>query len=422
MVPFESNSGNLLTSAVSISRQPPPETGGFSRTAFNAALQRSTGLARAEQAAVGPQGAHWHSQYAPYLETIAMAHVPIRRLLLAVPRSGTDDASFVPRPTAASGAYTVTDIDGQSLTLRPEFAHILGHHAVRNELQRAVDAFDAAYGPSAAAAAAPVATTVLPSPVALPSAAPSPAPAAASTAVLVPVPVPQLNLSNTPPPSYFAMDTGDDSSGGGNSSSSTSSFDTGPRGRMSLVLDVPSPSGTGARFKMYVGDHISAGLMPKHTARSWALFEHVGITHVINCCVADFEGAPKPLWTPHARRGVQYGILVTNDQNYGALQDEHPMGQWPAVMALMREALHCPTGGSVLVHCFAGMNRSVTTAAVFMALHGFAADVRAAVDAIKTRRAAADPHQEYIAFGEEYVALVRERAAAAAARQSNIKT
>jgi hypothetical protein len=169
-----------------------------------------------------------------------------------------------------------------------------------------------------------------------------------------------------------------------------------PYANMHLVATVPERAGAGP-FRLWVGDLASA--------TEWDSLAAAGITHVVNCCVADLGDDDKRDWTPFAARGIQYAVLHTQDmRTAGGGVGEDPSGQWPAVMALMREAMAWPGGGGVLVHCFAGKNRSVTTAAVFMALHHMAPSFAAAVDAIRAARPAAAPMPRYLAFGERFVA------------------
>jgi protein-tyrosine phosphatase len=69
-------------------------------------------------------------------------------------------------------------------------------------------------------------------------------------------------------------------------------------------------------------------------------------------------------------------------------------------------------GSVALVHCAWGINRSVTTAAVFMALHGIAPSFDAAVMMIKKERRQAGPLKQYrlwaVQFIEAHDALKRE--------------
>lgn len=74
-------------------------------------------------------------------------------------------------------------------------------------------------------------------------------------------------------------------------------------------------------------------------------------------------------------------------------------------MAFLREAK--AQGHPTLVHCVAGVNRSVTTLAIFLVLEGAAASIVEAVELIKERRSVAAPLVRYVRFAERYVECVR---------------
>ena len=74
-------------------------------------------------------------------------------------------------------------------------------------------------------------------------------------------------------------------------------------------------------------------------------------------------------------------------------------------MAFLREAK--AQGHPTLVHCVAGVNRSVTTLAIFLVLEGAADSIVEAVELIKERRSVAAPLVRYVRFGEKYVERVR---------------
>lgn len=75
-------------------------------------------------------------------------------------------------------------------------------------------------------------------------------------------------------------------------------------------------------------------------------------------------------------------------------------------MTFMKEA-HAQ-GASVLVHCVAGMNRSVTTLAIYMVLNGMAKNLKEALALIKTRRTIARPLARYKNWAEQYLAAVQQ--------------
>jgi predicted protein tyrosine phosphatase len=74
-------------------------------------------------------------------------------------------------------------------------------------------------------------------------------------------------------------------------------------------------------------------------------------------------------------------------------------------MAFLRTAK--AQGARTLVHCVAGVNRSVTTLAIFLVLEGAAESVEEAVGLIKERRSVAAPLVRYVRFAETYVERVR---------------
>lgn len=74
-------------------------------------------------------------------------------------------------------------------------------------------------------------------------------------------------------------------------------------------------------------------------------------------------------------------------------------------MVFLREAK--AHGHPTLVHCVAGVNRSVTTLAIFLVLEGAAASIVEAVELIKERRSVAAPLVLYVRFAEQYVERVR---------------
>ena len=145
-------------------------------------------------------------------------------------------------------------------------------------------------------------------------------------------------------------------------------------------------------FRLYVGDIAAA-----HDRKC---IDALGITHVVNCGVADLE--PHEC-APH--EGLRYVFVRTSDANfavrpapYGTIaESENPTEQWPLAMAHLREAR--AAGTSALVHCIAGANRSVTTAAVFMALEGYAPTFADALRVIRSVRPQANPMRSYREWG-----------------------
>jgi hypothetical protein len=171
---------------------------------------------------------------------------------------------------------------------------------------------------------------------------------------------------------------------------------------------------TASGFRLLVGD--------LRGARSAAGLEREGVTHVVNCAVSDL---PSLQWAPHASPQRRYFFVVAPDALSGAGADElallSPAPQWPGAVAFLREAM--ASNGVALVHCWRGQNRSVTTAAVFMALSGLAPSFDAAVRAIRARRACAKPKPAFAscgrAFADEARLLGLEAAGAAAEARAN---
>lgn len=168
-----------------------------------------------------------------------------------------------------------------------------------------------------------------------------------------------------------------------------------PADDLDEVLSVPAADGSGRVFKMYVG---AAG-----AAYSLSTIKAHRVTHVVNCCVSDLRSGGMQAWTPFARHGVKYGVVQTDDTASGDDPErEDPGGQWHAVMALLREAWR--EGGTALVHCYMGINRSATTAAVFLTLHGMAPSVDAAIALLQSKRGVVNPKPEYRAYARAFVA------------------
>jgi len=78
---------------------------------------------------------------------------------------------------------------------------------------------------------------------------------------------------------------------------------------------------------------------------------------------------------------VEYAVVYAQE-NMSPCQDIS-VG-WPAAFALLRECWR--EGGTALIHCKAGLNRSVTTAAVFLIMHGVFGSWEEAVAAIRVAR------------------------------------
>ena len=174
---------------------------------------------------------------------------------------------------------------------------------------------------------------------------------------------------------------------------------------MHLVASDPA---TG--FRLWVGDMASS--------RDLAALQAAGIACVVNCCTSDL--APSE-WAPHAAQGLRYRYVFANDlyNQKGArcwategdptFQLQNPCPQWPGVMEFLLEAR--AAGSPALIHCAAGRNRSVATAAAFMALSGLATTVDAAVEAIRKARPQVNPskptNKAFLGFAKGFVALAR---------------
>ncbi len=107
----------------------------------------------------------------------------------------------------------------------------------------------------------------------------------------------------------------------------------------------------------------------------------------LGCCgnAAQHDGELcKPShWTPF-RAHFEYAVVYAEETGSACQTIE---SSWPAAFALVRDAWR--GNGRVLFHCMAGVNRSVTTAAVFMALHGLEGGTwTGALARIHARRAA----------------------------------
>ena len=152
------------------------------------------------------------------------------------------------------------------------------------------------------------------------------------------------------------------------------------------------------RFRLFVGDYAAA--------MDYESLRRLGITHVVNCAVANLS---QDEFSPHAP-AISYAHVRSDDAHTagagGLLGDTHesedPSPQWPAVIAHIRAARSAR--GGCLVHCFAGINRSVTTAAVYLACDGLVGSFEEGVRAIQSVRKKAAPLPSYRAWGARFVA------------------
>jgi hypothetical protein len=159
------------------------------------------------------------------------------------------------------------------------------------------------------------------------------------------------------------------------------------------------------RFRLYIGDVCAA--------RDLARLEALGITHIVNCGVADLapqEHAPHP--------GFLYTSIRSCDANfalkpapYGTVDEsENPTLQWPTAIRHLRQAR--AAGTAALVHCIAGANRSVTTAAVYLTVDDLVPSFTAALKLIKAARPCANPMRSYIRWGAAACASWEEEGSA----------
>lgn len=126
-------------------------------------------------------------------------------------------------------------------------------------------------------------------------------------------------------------------------------------------------------FRLYVGN--------LRSSRDDAALTAAGVTRVVNCCVADFSGEPAS-WAPFSATR-EYRFVFTDDSS-AELAQQDPSAQWPGVLEFLQRARD--EGQPTLVHCRMGWNRSVTTAALFMAASGLSPHVSAAVATIRAAR------------------------------------
>jgi protein-tyrosine phosphatase len=177
---------------------------------------------------------------------------------------------------------------------------------------------------------------------------------------------------------------------------------------MTLVATYEDGTAPGT-FRLWVGSLRASGAYdpPVIKQRVLASLRAHGVGLVVNCCTTDLH---RKRWAPFADEGMQYAFVRTDD--YNVSEAENPAAQWAVVMEQMRAASHARTG--VLVHCYAGVNRSVTTAALFLALHGLAPDVPSAVALIRAKRRVADPYAIYVQWAQTHLSTYPQRYSLAA--------
>ena len=182
----------------------------------------------------------------------------------------------------------------------------------------------------------------------------------------------------------------------------------GEDGDMDLIVTLPSRASR-TPFRLFIG---SFG-----AAHNRDFLMEQGVTHIVNCAAADMtpdlqyarvhmelndlpagalarccSGAAmmyqpadlaKPThWAPFAHN-FEYAAVFA--QENGSPCQDITVG-WPGAFSLLRECWR--EGGTALIHCKAGLNRSVTTAAVFLVLHGVCATWDDAITLIRKQRPA----------------------------------
>lgn len=148
-------------------------------------------------------------------------------------------------------------------------------------------------------------------------------------------------------------------------------------------------------FRLYVGN--------VQSAKSEMFMVNHRIEYVVNCAAANGVGN---MFQSHRRLQIQYAVLDVDDDSPDDSR-ANPAVQWPAIMRLMEEAYRRQS--AVLVHCWAGMNRSVTTAALFLTRMGHFRSLSHAVESFKKVRPVVAPYERYLDWAEEYLALEQEK-------------
>lgn len=157
----------------------------------------------------------------------------------------------------------------------------------------------------------------------------------------------------------------------------------------------------GAPFRIYIGDIASA--------QDAGALSALGITTIVNCCAASCGRTPAE-WTPHGAR-FEYALLFTNDHfaqydmatavGLPGAEEQDPTAQWPSVLRTIDAAR--AAGGSVLIHCAWGINRSTTTAAIFLVRAGLARTFDDAVAVMREKRAQVSPHPCYRKWARKFL-------------------
>lgn len=148
----------------------------------------------------------------------------------------------------------------------------------------------------------------------------------------------------------------------------------------------------------------------RYAAASRGFMEHHGITRVVNCGAAN--GLPNHF--EHCPPFLQYRTLHSNDMD---LRIKSPAEQWSVILPFLRQAQE--EGARTLIHCVAGINRSVTTCALYLVHSGAFDRVRDAVVHIKVCRPQAGPQERYVVWAEKYLASASGDAAGAVEQEES---
>lgn len=172
---------------------------------------------------------------------------------------------------------------------------------------------------------------------------------------------------------------------------------------MHAVFRIPR-SGGRAPMTLFVGDLAAAN--------DGALLRTSRITHIVNTCAGTCGSTPAE-FTPF---GVEftYGVIFTNDHFAAGKESElelpgsivqNPAAQWYAALLVLRDAYE-NDGGNVLIHCAWGINRSSTTAGIFLTAAGLAPSFDAAIATMRVVRAQISPQAQYRAWALDFLRIL----------------
>lgn len=193
------------------------------------------------------------------------------------------------------------------------------------------------------------------------------------------------------------------SSGSSSGAAAAPAADAAPGGAAAAGGAAASATSPGKRvdtFRLYIGGY-TAAYDPATVA-----IHRVG--YIINCATTDH------LECSFGALGVRYAILATDDsggierQPIHKQDKQYPGAYWDHALPLAAQA--ASEGHGILSHCWAGVNRSVTTAAIFLVLAGRATSVVDGIERIKRARNLAGPMQVYVRFAHKWLASVLKAA------------